>query len=355
MASIPTDNRTLNIPIYIHLPLHPETSERRQLLLTVFIRRIDSRHTAVEVTSDQVITPHPYQPGRLMQRPTAPTIQGVRYFMPRNAMTSPIYIVVSRVLDTILESRLLIAISISEWLPTDDDPLRVHVDARHIDSETRAARAIALLPPHPDTLRTLNSESPRQSQPTAHIRAEMPLNNARSFNEHIRMVPTNSLPDINDEDTYFITVHVDIDTGRLALNSQCNRVIHVELYIYREKDQHSTWIDAARYESLPENLSTTTVPPEGTRIFVPACPLQMPTFVIVERVQDDHLQQPIIITIRLDEWLPGVENSLELQLDVSRFDPTRTFLTTAPNELHSNYVNATDLMRFLGITPAPPL
>ncbi|KAH9847124.1 hypothetical protein C2E23DRAFT_890318 [Lenzites betulinus] len=433
---------TLEIPVYIHLPLHPDTGERRQLLVTVYIRRVDSRRTTIDATWDEIATPHPYQPAPMLPRPSAPQIDGVLFFMPRNAMISPIYIVVSRVFNVRLRARLLIAISVNEWIPTDDDTLRVDVDARHLDNGSRAARAIALLPPDADTLRAIetlynNADAlrallarlPELSYPT--ISPEplpyIPVNINHISSNAMDGPPTTvcfqiTLPRINAEAqtrfliiTAFITktdarntcftattailysdderhrragaaiqigqvfdgvtpfipnnallspiyaiVHhidgqpllVEMDIGRLNVEGM-KRIIHIHITTYRVHARRSIWIDSRWHEFERPATSSFEAPPppSGVSIFRPRNPLQYPTYIVIDHMQDLSFRRPIIIVLRANEWLPGVEDTIDVRIHVMRAAHDHPVLTTAPDDIRAMYPDPDKLMNILSMSP----
>ncbi|KAJ3008523.1 hypothetical protein NUW54_g3120 [Trametes sanguinea] len=109
------DDDVVEIPLYIHVPPRRDNGQKRALLVSIVVEMINTQSTWVEASWDEVEVPHPYQPAPELPPPAVPHIDGVRVYMPSNALQAPVYILVRR----INGCRLLIAMSVNEMSSPD--------------------------------------------------------------------------------------------------------------------------------------------------------------------------------------------------------------------------------------------
>ncbi|KAH9853916.1 hypothetical protein C2E23DRAFT_727589 [Lenzites betulinus] len=119
MPAIPESDIILSIPIYIQLPPALGDAVNRHILVSIRLLavdndsvRIESAHTILDMAGD-----YPLGPTGIM----APRRQGVQLFMPRDPLTMPLYVLISRVNRLGTKYHISVAISIREWTPGELD------------------------------------------------------------------------------------------------------------------------------------------------------------------------------------------------------------------------------------------
>ncbi|KAI0352680.1 hypothetical protein OH77DRAFT_781741 [Trametes cingulata] len=124
---------TTEVPFVICLAHHAVRHTQRDLLITIIIRS-DGHRTTVDVgqcdeeENDRNTSPASLGTARLARSAVA----GLRVFVPENALRSPIYIIVTYVRRHFLPQRLLITLTVSEWIPGEPETLDVRVKVKRL-------------------------------------------------------------------------------------------------------------------------------------------------------------------------------------------------------------------------------
>ncbi|KAI0335953.1 hypothetical protein GY45DRAFT_1239310 [Cubamyces sp. BRFM 1775] len=105
----------LHIPLYVQLPPADGSSTNRHLLISVQLIEINDQHVRVETAWNCIHGPNTMPSGPILT--SVPPRPGVHIFMPRDPLSMPIYVLISRFNSYGERYHIATGIQICEWIP----------------------------------------------------------------------------------------------------------------------------------------------------------------------------------------------------------------------------------------------